>query len=160
MVLIERKASKGVNLMDADGVNKSADFSSYIIFFFFFFFFFRYWWLNFKTKRGIGFLEVNGTRTYFIFSRCNCVKRLNQEIWKSWFYTSASPLKLEPIEIEFPSVGYADIWLTDSETIRTCSDLYEINNVECEMWKGSTTYVNCILYFRLIFTWETLSPPP
>lgn len=39
MVLIERKASKGVNLMDADGVNKSADFSSYIIFFFFFFFF-------------------------------------------------------------------------------------------------------------------------
>lgn len=82
MVLIERKASKGVNLMDADGVNKSADFSSYIIFFFFFFFF-RYWRLNFKTKREIGFLGVNGTRTYFIFSRCNCVKRLNQEIWKS-----------------------------------------------------------------------------
>lgn len=124
------------------------------------FFFFRYWWLNFKTKRGIGFLEVNGTRTYFIFNRCNCVKRLNQEIWKSWFYTSTSPLKLEPIEIEFPSVGYTDIWLTDSETIRTCSDLYAINNVECEMRKGSTTYVICILYFRFIFTWETLSPPP
>lgn len=69
-------------------------------------------------------------------------------------------LELEPIEIEFPSVGYIDVWLTDSETIRTCSDLYKINNVECEMWKGSTTYVNCILYFRFIFTWETLSPPP
>lgn len=80
MVLIERKASKGVDLMDADGVNKSADFSPYIIFFFLFF---RYWWLNFKTKRGIEFLEVNDTRTYFIFSRCNCVKRLNQEIWRS-----------------------------------------------------------------------------
>ena len=37
MVLIERKASRGVNLMDADGVNKSADFSPYIIFCFFFF---------------------------------------------------------------------------------------------------------------------------
>lgn len=36
MVLIERKASRGVNLMDADGVNKSADFSPYIIFSFFF----------------------------------------------------------------------------------------------------------------------------
>lgn len=36
MVLIERKASKGVDLMDADGVNKSADFSPYIIFFFLF----------------------------------------------------------------------------------------------------------------------------